>query len=137
MEVIMKQELQKFCTYAKKGFLLLELLLSMSILIMVISIGALYQIKTMTLQQAAQKHQQARMLLDSVIETIYCSQQIPSHSFKKDGITVRVDPHHSSIALGSSNVTFIQVSASWIELSGKQATLMCVTCVPEQKSIEQ
>jgi Tfp pilus assembly protein PilV len=133
MEAIMKQELQNFYTYAKKGFLLIELLLSMSILVMVISITALYQIKTMTLQQAAQKRQQARTLLDSVIETIYCTKQIPSHSFEKDGITVRVDPYYSSVVLGSSDCIFIKASASWTELSDKQAILVCVACVPQKR----
>lgn len=129
----MKQELQNFYTYAKKGFLLLELLLSMGILIMVISISALYQIKTMTLQQAAQKRQQARAMVDSVLETIYCTKQIPSHSLEKDGITMRVDSEKSQINLDSSNFTFVRVSASWTELSGQEEILVCVTCVPKKE----
>lgn len=133
MDVIMKQELQNFYTYAKKGFLLLELLLSMGILIMVISISALYQIKTMTLQQAAQKRQQARAMVDSVLETIYCTKQIPSHSLEKDGITMRVDSEKSQINLDSSNFTFVRVSASWTELSGQEEILVCVTCVPKKE----
>lgn len=129
MKVIMKQELQNSFVYAKKGFLLLELLLAMSILISVLATLTLYQMQTYALYKNAQKRHQALHIADTILETISYTKKIQSTISFEDGITIVVRQVACPLDNfeGEDVCIFIELEVSWQLSSGLREKASFVT----------
>jgi len=110
--------------HCNKGFLLLEIIIALFLLITTVSGIALYQAHTHMLCADAKKRHQAIALTDTVLETLSASGSLIA-STVHDGITVTISPIISPNILAYDGI--FAVTTSWNTTAGLPLSISCIT----------
>lgn len=118
-----------------KGFLLVESLLALFLLMTSISGIAVYQAHTYALCADTKKRHEALALTNTVIETLHATHTIMP-STRLGDVIVTVKPIAlKDFVLVESNVSphdeliFLEIESSWRLTSGLQTSARCITCM--------
>lgn len=119
----------------KKGFLLVELLLALFMLIASISGIAVYQAHTYALCGDTKKRHEALNITNKVIETLHATHQIVPSIVVSD-VMVKVKPVAMSTYLhvkpnlpSSDEPIFLEIDTSWRLTSGAHTFFHTITCM--------
>lgn len=118
-----------------KGFLLVELLLALFMLLASISGIAVYQAHTYALCCDTKKRHEAINITNAIIETIHATRHIGSSTVMSD-VTVTVKPVSVSMYLPGSQslpmsdeLIFLEIETSWRLTSGAHTLFHTATCM--------
>lgn len=119
----------------KKGFLLVELLLALFMLIASISGIAVYQAHTYALSCDTKKRHEAINITNAVIETLHATRQITGSTVMSN-VTVTVKPVAMSRYLPISlsvperdELILLEIETAWKLVSGRDTSMRCITCI--------